>query len=272
MQRVSVAPRLAGRSGSRARQSAADCSLGFFPAWFGPPPGGLRLAGFPLPDDASLPALPEALAAFLQSGPPPILFTPGSFVRHAESFFRESLAACERLNARAVFLTPHREQVPAVLPPTAIHFKYVALQRLAPKAAALVHHGGIGTCVQAMKAGIAQLIVPVFFDQFDNAARVEALGTGKSILPGQYDGNAAAQQLNHLLHSGRRQTRLFAYQHRIPGSKSSRGDMRNSGGHGLSPSPREWFCKDLILFKTRFCPTLISLRRIFFLHGRETKK
>jgi rhamnosyltransferase subunit B len=181
---------------------AADCCLGFFPAWFGPPPGGLRLAGFPLPDDASLPALPEALAEFLQSGSPPIIFTPGSFVRHAESFFRESLAACERLNARAVFLTPHREQVPAILPPTAIHFKYVALQRLAPKAAALVHHGGIGTCVQAMKAGIAQLIVPVFFDQFDNAARVESLATGKSILPSQYDGNAAAQQLHHLLHSG----------------------------------------------------------------------
>ncbi len=48
---------------------------------------------------------------------------------------------------------------------------------LVPRLAALVHHGGIGTTAQAMRAGVPQLITPFAHDQFDNAARVERLGS-----------------------------------------------------------------------------------------------
>jgi len=44
-----------------------------------------------------------------------------------------------------------------------------------------VHHGGIGTSAQAMRAGIPQLVSPLFYDQFDNAACVTALGAGGTI-------------------------------------------------------------------------------------------
>jgi rhamnosyltransferase subunit B len=41
-----------------------------------------------------------------------------------------------------------------------------------------VHYGGIGTVSQCFAAGLPQLIVPLVFDQFDNACYVERLGAG----------------------------------------------------------------------------------------------
>lgn len=156
--------------------------MGLFPSWFGPiDEPDVRLTGFPMLDDALVPALPPPLENFLRDGPAPVIFTPGSFIRRSEAFFREAAAACERQGLRAVFLTPHGDQIPQALAPTIRHFKFVSLQRLAGHAAALVHHGGIGTCAQALRAGIPQLITPVFFDQPDNAARVEALGVGRRV-------------------------------------------------------------------------------------------
>jgi rhamnosyltransferase subunit B len=175
-------------------------NIGLFPAWFGAPPG-VHPAGFVLFEDDQVPSLPPELEDFLGQGTPPIIFTPGSFMRHAETFFRESLAACLDLNQRAVFLTPYPEQLPARLPASVLHFKYVPLQRLAPRSAALVHHGGIGTCAQGLRAGIPQLVTPLFFDQPDNAVRLAALGVGESISPNAYSADQVAATLREMLGS-----------------------------------------------------------------------
>jgi hypothetical protein len=177
---VYLSPAAALQDDQRMRKLAHARNLGLFPTWFGEVEG-VEATGFAMVDDQQLPALPPALEVFLQQGSPPVIFTPGSFMRGADHFFKESLGACKGLGMRAVFLTPYREQLPPHLPANVAHFKYVALQRLAPRCAAMVHHGGIGTCAQAMRAGIPQLITPVFFDQPDNAARVSALGVGWSI-------------------------------------------------------------------------------------------
>ncbi|RPJ39015.1 MAG: hypothetical protein EHM35_03255, partial [Planctomycetaceae bacterium] len=59
-----------------------------------------------------------------------------------------------------------------------LHFPYVPLSSVLPRAAAVVHHGGIGTTGQAFAAGIPQLVVPFTDDQSDNAARVQRTGAG----------------------------------------------------------------------------------------------
>jgi rhamnosyltransferase subunit B len=173
--------------------------LGLFPSWFAPEVRGIVATGFPMLADAAVPALPAPLEEFLRAGPPPVLFTPGSFMRQAGDFFRHSLAVCEQLGLRAVFLTPYGDQVPAQLPATIKHFNFVSLQRLALLACALVHHGGIGTCAQALRAGIPQLVAPVFFDQSDNAARIEALGVGRCAPV--YEQGAIGEMLAQLLTS-----------------------------------------------------------------------
>jgi UDP:flavonoid glycosyltransferase YjiC (YdhE family) len=47
-----------------------------------------------------------------------------------------------------------------------------------PHAAAMVGHGGSGSTLMAMAAGMPLAVVPLFADQPINAARVAALGAG----------------------------------------------------------------------------------------------
>jgi len=163
----------------------ADLSLTLFPAWFAPTqpdwPQPLLRAGFPLFDPKPDAALSPELAQFLGSGPAPVAFTHGTGNTQAGDYFRDACAASVQLGVRAILLTPHREQVPGSLPPTILRQDYVPLRRLLPRLAALVHHGGIGTTAEALRAGTPQLVVPLAHDQFDNAARVRALGVGASL-------------------------------------------------------------------------------------------
>jgi rhamnosyltransferase subunit B len=192
-----LSPGAVGADDGFRADSRGHRNIGLFPVWFGASPG-VCPADFAMYEDALVPSLPAELESFLGEGTPPVIFTPGSFMRRAETFFQESLAACAQLGLRAIFLTPYREQIPASLPAGVRHFKYVALQRLAPRCAALVHHGGIGTCAQGLRAGIPQLVTPLFFDQPDNAVRLAALGVGQSIAPNAYSADRAAATLREI--------------------------------------------------------------------------
>jgi rhamnosyltransferase subunit B len=139
------------------------------------------------------------LDAFLHAGPAPLVFTHGTGNTQAAAYFRDALAAARRLGRRAIFLTPHRDQVPADLPPTMLWQDYVPLRTLLPHAAALVHHGGIGTTAEALRAGTAQLVVPLAHDQFDNGARVAALGVGASLPAARLNERRLARALGGLL-------------------------------------------------------------------------
>ena len=189
--------------------------VGFFPNWFAPDVSDVRTTGFPMLEEQLVPALPEALEDFLRQGSDPILFTPGSFMRRAGDFFQQARAVCARLGLRAIFLTPYIDQVPKDLPATVRHFRFISLQRLAPRAAALVHHGGIGTCAQGLRAGIPQLIKPVFFDQNDNAARIETLGVGQRITANRED--ELAERLSTLLTSSSVHDRCNSIRQRFDG-------------------------------------------------------
>jgi UDP:flavonoid glycosyltransferase YjiC (YdhE family) len=53
------------------------------------------------------------------------------------------------------------------------------------EAALLIGHGGFGTTMTAVAAGVPQLVLPLFSsDQFQNAERVEAVGVGARLLGG----------------------------------------------------------------------------------------
>lgn len=52
---------------------------------------------------------------------------------------------------------------------------------LFPRVAAVVHHGGAGTTASAARAGVPQVVVPMYGDQFYWARRVRMLGIGSSV-------------------------------------------------------------------------------------------
>ena len=186
--------------------TSPDRVIGLFPKWFAQPapdwPPQTRLTGFPLYDEADTTGVPDGLEAFLQAGEAPIVFAPGSANRFGRGFFEAGLDACRRLGRRGVLLTRHVEQVPHELPPQVRHFDYAPFSRLLPRAAALVHHGGIGTVAQGLAAGIPQLAMPTAFDQPDNARRLEGLGVGRSLPSRRFRGPAVARELAGLLESG----------------------------------------------------------------------
>jgi rhamnosyltransferase subunit B len=118
------------------------------------------------------------LRRFLEAGPAPIGFTPGSAMAHGRDFFDRALAASRRLGRRALLITPYADQLPDPLPSFAQAVDYAPFDLLLPRLAALVHHGGIGTTAQALAAGKPQGVLPFAHDQLDNAARIERLGVG----------------------------------------------------------------------------------------------
>ena len=188
-------------------QGVADAHLTLFPAWFTPTPPDwprpLTEGVFALYDPHAEAALPPELEQFLRDGSAPLILTPGSGNRQARRWLVRAAQAAQLLGRRAVLLTPHREQVPAPLPPDMLWLPYVALCALLPRSAALVHHGGIGTTAEALRAGVPQVIVPLAYDQFDNAARVQALAAG-AMVAGRAAGarpRALAAALRRLLES-----------------------------------------------------------------------
>lgn len=181
----------------------ADLTLGMFPAWFAPPqpdwPTGLPLCGFPLYDHGGDAPLPPAVERFLAAGAAPVAFTAGTANASSHDFFEASVRACQLSGRRGLLLTQDAAQLPATLPPQVVHFDYVPFKALLPRLAALVHHGGIGTTSQALRAGVPQLVRPMGFDQFDNARRVLALGVGRQLLPRRYRPAAVAKALDALV-------------------------------------------------------------------------
>jgi UDP:flavonoid glycosyltransferase YjiC (YdhE family) len=177
--------------------------VGLFPAWFAPPPpdwpAQLRLTGFPLFDERRLRAPPAELEAFLAAGTPPLVFTPGSAMLYGQAFFEAALEACRRLGRRGLLLTGHAGHLPPSLPESVRHFDYVPFSQVFPRAAAVVHHGGIGTTAQGLAAGVPQMVMPMNFDQADNAARVIRLGVGDALGPRRFTDARLARRLEKLL-------------------------------------------------------------------------
>ena len=180
-----------------------DRVIALFPEWFAAPqpdwPEQTRLTGFPLFDEKGMRELPAELEEFLSTGEAPVVFTPGSAMKHGHAFFSEAVKALKLKGRRGILLTPFHETIPANLPPEIRHFSYVPFSEVLPRAAALVYHGGIGTCAQTLQAGIPHLIQPMAHDQLDTLSRVRDLGVGDGLHPKHFKAKCIAEKLDQLL-------------------------------------------------------------------------
>lgn len=144
--------------------------------------------------------MPSDLHEFLENGAPPIVFTLGSAaVMDARDFFEESAKAARLLNRRAVLLYGIFNQPPNCLDKNIVGFDYAPYSQVFPKAACVVHQGGVGTTSQVLRAGVPHLIMPFSHDQPDNAARCERLGVARTISREKYNAENAAKQIRELL-------------------------------------------------------------------------
>jgi rhamnosyltransferase subunit B len=179
-----------------------DLVIALFPPWYAEPqsdwPTQIRLAGFGRYDGARAEMSPD-VRDFCAAGAPPIAFTLGTGMSHAAQFFRTAVRACEEIGARGLLLTKFPEIVPNDLPPTILHCRFAPFRQLLPLCGAVVHHGGIGTIAASLDAGCPQLILPLAWDQPDNAVRIEKLGAGIALGSRKRDSGTMARTLSQLM-------------------------------------------------------------------------
>ncbi len=156
--------------------------------------------------------MPEGLAGFLDAGDAPIVFTLGSAaVMDARDFFEESAKAARILNRRAVLLYGVLNEPPILMENgkwkmenteinqmNVVGFDYAPYSLVFPRAACVVHQGGIGTTGQVLRAGVPHLFMPFSHDQPDNAARCERIGVARIISRERYTAENAANELRKL--------------------------------------------------------------------------
>ncbi|MFZ6027919.1 MAG: glycosyltransferase [Chloroflexota bacterium] len=192
--------------------------LALWPAWFASGETGwpqhVDLTAFPLDTVAAGKPLPDKVQKFLSEYPDPTLITHGTSALLKGDFLAAGVEACRRQKRPAILLTRHAHQVPARLPAHILWFDALPFEQIMPHVQAVIHHGGVGTTAQAIRAGIPQVIPARGFDRPDNAQRVQALGIGEYLPPLQWTADNIAAAFDRVLQPEVRQ-RCQAFSRRM---------------------------------------------------------
>jgi hypothetical protein len=116
--------------------------------------------------------------------------------------FRAALDALADLDGRVVMTVGRGFDIAGLgtLPDNAFVLPWVPQQDVLAHAAAMIGHGGFGTTMGALAAGVPQVVVPLFsFDQIVNGEHVAAAGAGLTTGRGADAVERAAAQIPRLL-------------------------------------------------------------------------
>lgn len=175
--------------------------IALFPEWYASPaedwPPQITQTAFPLFDASDVSGLNE-VNNFIKNGDKPIIASFGTGVYQTRSIVREIVEVIKLLGLRLIIVGG---EVPECENHNILHVPYVDFGSILGNAKLLIHHGGIGTTAQAMKAGIPQLIRPANFDQFDNADIVKSLNLGDFLMSKDFTKDRLAQKVGNLLSS-----------------------------------------------------------------------
>ena len=166
------------------------------------PPEGMILSRFHEP---AVRTGTDPLPAWGEPEHPLVYVTFGSVagsIPHFAGVFREALDALADLDAR-VLMTVGRAVDPEGLgpiPANALVRQWLPQADVLAQAAAMLGHGGFGTTMGALAAGVPQAVAPLFaFDQVVNGEHVAAVGAGVTTRIGPGGVARAASRVRDLL-------------------------------------------------------------------------
>lgn len=195
-----------------------DLTLGLFPEEFSLFPSDwpkqIQLTGFPLACIDNKPPNIE-LDHFVASNNNIILFTQGTPNAKVLDFFTQVSLICRDLQICAIFVSQFEEQLASLENENTFICRSVDFSKILPKLTGVVHHGGIGTTAQSLKAGIPQIIVPWGVDQFDNAKHLVRLGVGLEVFQGNNFQNRLKFALQNLLSNPNLKTKALEYSNKV---------------------------------------------------------
>src|SRR5690606_37649536 len=134
--------------------------IALFPEWYGDPIGEdirhLEFAGFVFHSDEDERSR-QSIDAFIDRQGSPVGFTPGTAVEDAAVFCSAIVDTCRLLDAPAILLSRYAATSLAQFDFRSTGTQVLALEQadlgyVLPKARLLIHHGGIGTVAQAVRA------------------------------------------------------------------------------------------------------------------------
>lgn len=195
-------------------ESKALLQIGFFPEWYGMRakdwPENIRLVGFPLQNRASINSRSE-LDTLIEKQGASLIFTSGTGVKDVADLIKEGRKICELLQVPGLFVGGNSGAELLEGSSLCTHMDYIDFEYALPKALAIIHHGGMGTTAQAIKAGIPQLIRPLKYDQPDNANRIYKLGLGTYVMPERFKAEEVAPILGAMLQKAKDSKALRFY-------------------------------------------------------------
>lgn len=199
-------------TGSLSRTYSA---VAISPAFLAAPPDWpsyLHTTGFLFWDGAEDWREPPALVDFFDGAKPVVAVSSGSMGPTVADifahFFATSIAAVRRVDARALVIGAAPGILPDPLPPDVLALDYAPFSLVYPRCAALLHHGGIGTTAQGLRAGVPALVVPWGADQFFNGGQVARIGAGRWMYRQLFTPATGARALHSLLHDKRYHERM----------------------------------------------------------------
>jgi len=144
--------------------------------------------------------LPTDLEAFIGSGEPPIFAGFGSMPAASDAT-RVLIDAARAVGRRIIVSRGWADLDVIDNAADCIAVGDVSHDVLFPQVAAVVHHGGAGTTTAAARAGVPQVITPMFGDQFYWASRIVDLGVGTATPHATMTAEALAGALRDVLDS-----------------------------------------------------------------------
>lgn len=143
-------------------------------------PTHLAAAGYPAYDGGRDDGPPAAVAEFAAGEGPLVVCTLGdSSSEELPAVLAELSGVVAALGGRTLHLGG-RALPPGAGDRTLVH-PFVPLRHVLPNTALVVHHGGRGTTLAALRAGVPSLMVPRWLDGFANARLAAELGAGRVV-------------------------------------------------------------------------------------------
>jgi rhamnosyltransferase subunit B len=179
---------------------------------------------------------PAELTSFLEGDGPVVAVSFGSvapFVGQAlDHLYRAAVAGVRARGARALVIG-------AVMPPSEGVFSiaYAPFSQVYPRCAAAIHHGGVYTVGEALRAGIPSLAVPWGIDQFFTAAELVRTGAGRTIHHRRFDWRRAQRDVGALLTDASLHSRARAMATRV-GAENGVDSLCDELEHVLEMSNR----------------------------------
>jgi len=159
----------------------------------------ITFTSFPLSDPSDEKIVRQTRDALGRCRQKPLVFVTGSGVTDILRDVQYAYSLCSLLGVPGIFVHSKVAQLGKRAYANLSLLDFADLSCLLPHALLIVHHGGIGTIAQSLRAGIPQLVRPLAFDQADNARRIARLKAGAFLTAEQrHDVELSARLVRHL--------------------------------------------------------------------------